>query len=421
MLFKVYSDVQERYRQEGLSSDIKQARLGIILLMAPLVFYIFNDYYFFGISPEFFGLAALRFGFLIFTVLILGYFNRLNNFRLYDRSIFLWGFVGVVITTLINASRPQNFLFHVIIVLSMIAITYFVIPQKHINRTIIASGLTLGLIVNLFTGLQTIAISALISIFVSLALVNLVGFFISRQTESYRFSTFVSNEENSDLARLASENPDIIVRVSKDNTILYSNPAAKQQFGEDISIGQSLPSYLKADFIPHKNVEVNHNNKTYLFSATPSEARGYINLFGRDITERKKDEELLALHEVRLKSLLELNTMLDASEKELVDFALNAALKVTFSDFAFVGLLSKDESVMTIFSWSKEAWLIVQYLISLFIILLLKLDYGLSLFVNVNQFLLMITQLLFQISLVCLKGIFRLSVLWVFQFLSKTK
>lgn len=175
VLLKVYSTVQERYRQEGLAADIKQARLGIILLMAPLVFYIFNDYYFFGISPEFFSLAALRFSFLFFTVVILGYFNRLNNFRLYDRSIFLWGFVGVVITTLINASRPQNFLFHVIIVLSMIAITYFVIPQKHINRTIIASGLTLGLIVNLFTGLQTLAISALISIFVSLALVNLSG------------------------------------------------------------------------------------------------------------------------------------------------------------------------------------------------------------------------------------------------------
>lgn len=323
--------------------------------MGPLVFYVFNDYYFFGISTEFYCLAALRFGFLIFTVLILGYFNRLTSFWFYDRAIFLWGLVGVVITTLINASRPQNFLFHVIIVLSMIAITYFVIPQKHTNRTIIALGLTLGLVVNLFTGLQTIAISALISIFVSLALVNLVGFFISRQTESYRFSTFVSNEENYDLARLASENPDVILRVSKDKTILYFNPATKQQFGQDISIGQPLPSYLSGDFLQRRNVEVNYNNKTYLFSAKLSEERGYVNLFGRDITERKKDEELLALHQVRLRSLLELNTMLDASEKELVNFALDAITKVTFSGFAFVGLLSEDESVMTIYSWSKEA------------------------------------------------------------------
>lgn len=351
----MFSAVYERYRQSCLTADIKQAKLGIILLMGPLVFYVFNDYYFFGISTEFYCLAALRFGFLIFTVLILGYFNRLTSFRFYDRAIFLWGLVGVVITTLINASRPQNFLFHVIIVLSMIAITYFVIPQKHTNRTIIALGLTLGLVVNLFTGLQTIAISALISIFVSLALVNLVGFFISRQTESYRFSTFVSNEENYDLARLASENPDVILRVSKDKTILYFNPAAKQQFGQDISIGQPLPSYLSGDFLQRRNVEVNYNNKTYLFSAKLSEERGYVNLFGRDITERKKDEELLALHQVRLRSLLELNTMLDASEKELVNFALDAITKVTFSGFAFVGLLSEDESVMTIYSWSKEA------------------------------------------------------------------
>ena len=63
--------------------------------------------------------------------------------------------------------------------------------------------------------------------------------------------------------------------------------------------------------------------------------------FFQDITERKKAEAALLLNEIRLQSSLDINKMLDASAKELMDFALEAITKSTQSEFAFIDLLGK--------------------------------------------------------------------------------
>ena len=73
----------------------------------------------------------------------------------------------------------------------------------------------------------------------------------------------------------------------------------------------------------------------------------------KEITKYKQSEEMLRLHEIRLQSLLNLNMMLNASEKEILDFILEECLKVTRSRFAYVALMSEDESIITIYSWSK--------------------------------------------------------------------
>jgi PAS domain S-box-containing protein len=74
-----------------------------------------------------------------------------------------------------------------------------------------------------------------------------------------------------------------------------------------------------------------------------------------DITERKRAENALALNAVRLESLLELHKLMDAPQSQLLDFTLEASLKTTQSQFAFIGLLDDAEAVMTIHAWSKDA------------------------------------------------------------------
>jgi len=74
-----------------------------------------------------------------------------------------------------------------------------------------------------------------------------------------------------------------------------------------------------------------------------------------DITERKQAEAALLLHEKRLSALLDLNRMKKESQKEIVDFARSKVIEITQSEFSFIGLLSEDESVLTIDSWSKGA------------------------------------------------------------------
>jgi PAS domain S-box-containing protein len=71
--------------------------------------------------------------------------------------------------------------------------------------------------------------------------------------------------------------------------------------------------------------------------------------------ERKKAKTSVLLNEMRLQCDLDLNKMLDASDQELMDYALDSITKITQSDFAFIDLLDQDEKVMTIYSWSKTA------------------------------------------------------------------
>ena len=75
----------------------------------------------------------------------------------------------------------------------------------------------------------------------------------------------------------------------------------------------------------------------------------------RDITEQKKTEKSMLLNREGIHCLLELNRMLDASDQELMDYALEAITKITESEFAFIDLLDQNETVMTIYSWSKTA------------------------------------------------------------------
>ncbi|MEI6310458.1 MAG: histidine kinase, partial [bacterium] len=65
-------------------------------------------------------------------------------------------------------------------------------------------------------------------------------------------------------------------------------------------------------------------------------------------------DERIRLHEVHLQDLLFLHRMAKASEKEILDFTLEASLRAAQSKFTFVGLMNADETVLTIHAWSKE-------------------------------------------------------------------
>jgi PAS domain S-box-containing protein len=74
-----------------------------------------------------------------------------------------------------------------------------------------------------------------------------------------------------------------------------------------------------------------------------------------DITQRKLGEELLSLNAQRTRTLLQLNQMTEATEKEITDFALEEAVKLSRSKIGYLAFLNEDESVLTMHSWSKSA------------------------------------------------------------------
>jgi PAS domain S-box-containing protein len=88
---------------------------------------------------------------------------------------------------------------------------------------------------------------------------------------------------------------------------------------------------------------------------SPETVYGELSHSIRQSVERKKAQASILLSEMQLQCMLDINKMLDASDKELIDFALEAIVKTTQSEFAFIDLIDTDETVMTIYSWSKTA------------------------------------------------------------------
>jgi PAS domain S-box-containing protein len=75
----------------------------------------------------------------------------------------------------------------------------------------------------------------------------------------------------------------------------------------------------------------------------------------RDISDRIKTEHVLMINAERAKALLELSHMRLASAYEVSEYALDVALTLTGSTIGYVGLVSYNESVITMQHWSKAA------------------------------------------------------------------
>ncbi|HEG43121.1 MAG TPA: PAS domain S-box protein, partial [Phycisphaerales bacterium] len=99
------------------------------------------------------------------------------------------------------------------------------------------------------------------------------------------------------LSRFPGENPSPVLRVTIEGKLLYANDASSTILKEWGSvIGQGVPekwcNYIREAFESEKlkRFEIQHQGKTLSFIITPVIEAGYANLYGRDITERRKSE-----------------------------------------------------------------------------------------------------------------------------------
>jgi PAS domain S-box-containing protein len=106
-------------------------------------------------------------------------------------------------------------------------------------------------------------------------------------------------EQIRSLARFPEENPNPVVRVSPDGSVLYRNPAAASnpswQSGTDHLLPAPLLQLVSQAFEESRVIErdLDLNGRYYAVAAAPMRAEGYANLYGRDVTERKRAENAL--------------------------------------------------------------------------------------------------------------------------------
>ncbi|MBN2514158.1 MAG: PAS domain S-box protein [Sedimentisphaerales bacterium] len=74
-----------------------------------------------------------------------------------------------------------------------------------------------------------------------------------------------------------------------------------------------------------------------------------------DITERKRAEDAIQFNAERMQALLRLNQMTGASLREITNYALEEAVRLTRSRMGYLAFVNEEQTVLTIYSWSKEA------------------------------------------------------------------
>ena len=104
------------------------------------------------------------------------------------------------------------------------------------------------------------------------------------------------------ISRLPWENPNPVIRLDQGHKINYSNPAAQILLTDwGCATNQEVPTTITELAIAALNdgiqrkFEYNCANHVYIINLAPFPQSGYVNLYGRDITEQKKAEEVLKL------------------------------------------------------------------------------------------------------------------------------
>jgi PAS domain-containing protein len=112
---------------------------------------------------------------------------------------------------------------------------------------------------------------------------------------------------NTKIEQFNATNPNPVLDVERDGTVIYSNEAGEPLLQEwDVRVGEKLPSRI-GDIVQRtlsynkpEKIEVKVGKKVYLVGFHPFPEGELVNIYGFDISDRKELEEKLQERERKL-------------------------------------------------------------------------------------------------------------------------
>lgn len=225
----------DRGRQFYLPEDIRYAQLALIFSSIPVAAFFYNDLLLFGMSDTFLALAALRASMLAFNAFIFVRLPRLKRYQSYDRVVFSWAMMGAAVNTLINSTRPTDFLMHVVTVIIFIFLVYLLVQFKRSYQVICGILFTVSEIALMLLNTQSVSTLDFFSAVFCLLLANLIGLVGSREFVYYRQKTLQAKEDIEASERryreFADSLPEIVFEADSEARLTFLNRMAFQNLG----------------------------------------------------------------------------------------------------------------------------------------------------------------------------------------------
>ncbi len=183
-------EIQADFRQFFLPPDISQARIVIVLLAVTVALFAISDYMLLGLTLPFFALVVLRTVLIVYSGWQFKYIRRVGNYQSYDRSIFSYLMALSVGVLLVNLTRPENFLPHIIVIDVAVFVYYVVMPTRFIYQAVPSLLFSIGEVVIIMFTFEEFMAPSLVTALISLVFVNIIAALSSLQLHTYRWRIY---------------------------------------------------------------------------------------------------------------------------------------------------------------------------------------------------------------------------------------